>query len=85
MYEDDMGPTWFFFIVISITLTFQIKKKIKFPKFYPCGFLWSQSVNKVLRFCSWKTKQGRQNNSSKLLKGYIRYKTIFCSNVALDV
>ena len=41
-----------FFMVISITLIFQIKK-FKFPKFCSCGFLWSQSVNKVLRFCSW--------------------------------
>ena len=28
-------------------------KKIKFQKFCPCGFLWPQSVNKVLTFCSW--------------------------------
>ena len=29
--------------------------------------------------------QVRQNHSSKLLKGYICYKSIFCNKVALDV
>ena len=36
---------------IYITLCFPIK--IKFQKFYPCGFLCSWNVNKILSFCNW--------------------------------
>ena len=34
MYEDNVAPTWFYFLVISITLSFQIKK-IQIPKIVP--------------------------------------------------
>ena len=46
------GPNLIFFLVISITLSFQIKK-MKFQKFCPRGFLWPEIVNKTLRFCCW--------------------------------
>ena len=35
-----------FFLIIFITLSFQIKK-FKFQKFCPRGFLWPKSVNKM--------------------------------------
>ena len=52
MYEDDVGLTWFFFMVLFIILSFQIKK-IKFQKFWPHGFLRPWSINKIFRFCIW--------------------------------
>ena len=50
-------PNLTFFMVISITLSFQIKK-IKFQKFCPHEFLWPQSINKISRFCSCYHKMG---------------------------
>ena len=51
MYEDDVTTSCSGNIYV-VTLSFQIKK-IKFPKFCPCGFSCPCNVNKILRFCSW--------------------------------
>ena len=51
-YEDAVTPSWFFSGNIYTTLSLWIKK-FKFQKFCPCGFLCLQSVDKILRFCSW--------------------------------
>ena len=42
-----------FFADSIYNLAFPDKKKIKFQKFCPLGFLWPQIFNKILRFCSW--------------------------------
>ena len=52
MCTDRMWAQLDFFLVKSITLSFQIKKT-KFQKFCPHGFLWPQRVEKILKFCSW--------------------------------
>ena len=46
-------PNMIFLMEISINLSFQMKKKFKFQKFYLHRFLWPQSVTKILRLCSW--------------------------------
>ena len=45
-------PNLIFFLIISITLSFQIKK-IQIPKILSTWIFVAQSVNKILRSCSW--------------------------------
>ena len=55
IYEDALAQLDFFPGNIY-NLVFSDIKKNQIPKILPCGFLWPQSVNKILRFCSWYLK-----------------------------
>ena len=65
-------------------LSFQIKKKIKFQRFCPCGFLHPWTVNIILRFCCnygfWHLIHCKQNVPDTWLCPSNSVPTIFYGN-----